>query len=306
MRLCALLLFVPAVASAQPQDRIARTHFESGRSYYDQGRYAEALHEFQEAYRLASPDRKPIMLYNIGQTQERLGRLPEAIAALRQYLDENPDADDRPQVETRIENLQVRVDATRIALRANEDGASVLVDGAAVGTTPLAEAIRVTPGAHELRVEKEGFRAFSLRVTVPVGEEVAAEATLVSEAAPASGQPATAAPAASEGPRLYTWVAAGVAGAAAIAGGAFGFLALGRRDDANAEATGDRPTYDDARSSAETFALVADVSFGVAVVAAGTAIVLFTVEPGWGEDAQAAVAPVLRADGGGVSFAGRF
>jgi len=299
----AALVALPASALAQPQDRLARTHFDSGRSYYDQARYEEALHEFEEAYRLASPERKPLMLFNIGQTQERIGHLTDAMQSFRQYLEEAPDAEDRDAVETRIRTLQGRLDATRIAVTASEAGASVLVDGARVGETPL-EAVKVTPGAHEIRVEKDGFHPFALRVTVPVGEEVAAEANLVSEAGPA---PAPSAPAeAAQGPRVYTWIAAAVAGAAIVGGSVLGVLALGSRDDANAEIRGDRATYDDARSSAEDLALFADVAFIVGGAAAAATVLLFVIEPGWGESEDTAMAPLFVADGGGLSVAGRF
>ncbi len=306
-----MLSAVPASALAQPQDRQARTHFESGRSYYEQGRYDAALSEFQEAYRLASAERKPIMLFNIGQTQERLGHLPEAIASFRQYLSEFPQAEDRATVETRVQGLQDRLDATRIVVTANEDGASVLVDGAAVGTTPLAEPVRVTPGPHEIRVEKEGFRPFTLRVTVPVGEEVSAEADLASESAaapPDDGAGATSPdPAPEEGGRFYTWIAAGLAGVAVAGGSVLGVLALGERDDANAAATGSSRAYDDAKSGAESMALFADVSFGVAVLAGGAAAALFFLEPGWGEsETQANLVPVFTADATGLVATGRF
>jgi tetratricopeptide (TPR) repeat protein len=304
MRCVRLLAFVgvlaPAIALAEPPDRQARLHFESGRSYYEQGRYDEALHEFEEAYRLASPASQPIMLFNVAQTQERIGRLSEAIDSFRRYLEASPRADDRAAIESRIQNLQSRLDATRIAITSSETGASVLVDGTAIGTTPLAESVRVTPGVHEIRVEKDGFHAFSLRVTVPVGEEVEAEANLVSEA-----EPDVAAPAAVPGPRVYTWVAAGIAGAALVGGTVLGLLALSSRDDANGLAHGERAAYDDARSSAESLALFSDVAFGVAAAAGVTAVVLFVIEPGWGES-EVAIAPTALAGGSGLSLTGAF
>src|SRR6185503_10468568 len=116
-----------------------RTHYEAGSSYYQQGRYADALREFEEAYRLSSAARKPALLYNIGQAHERLNRLADAIDAFRRYLEASPGADDAEVVRERINTLQARLEGTAITLQVSEAGAHVLVDGEDRGTTPLAE-----------------------------------------------------------------------------------------------------------------------------------------------------------------------
>ncbi|HKP64334.1 MAG TPA: hypothetical protein VJV78_46675, partial [Polyangiales bacterium] len=88
---------------AQSDDARARTHFEAGRSYYDQARYAEAVREFQASYDL-SPH--PELLLNISQAQERALNYDAAIAAAQLYLTADPKAQDRKTVEDRIANLQ--------------------------------------------------------------------------------------------------------------------------------------------------------------------------------------------------------
>src|SRR5207344_535884 len=57
-------------------DQQARTHFELGRGAYDEGRYRDAWAEFREAYRLSQ---RPELLFNIGQTADRLGEDTDAL-----------------------------------------------------------------------------------------------------------------------------------------------------------------------------------------------------------------------------------
>jgi tetratricopeptide (TPR) repeat protein len=94
-----------------PNDDRARTHFQSGRLYFAEGAYERALQEFENAYRL-SP--RPVMLLNLANTNERLGRPGAAAAHLRTYLEQTPDAPDRDTILRRIENLsaqQAQMDA---------------------------------------------------------------------------------------------------------------------------------------------------------------------------------------------------
>lgn len=316
----ALCIWSPE-AYSQSQDALARAHFSAGSSYYEQGRYEEALHEFEEATRLASDRTRPLMIFNLGQTQERLGHLTDAIASFQAYRDSlAPGAADRALVEERIRNVQARLDATAIVLTVSEAGARVLVDGEERGTTPLAGPLRVTPGAHEIRVEREGFQPLSIRVSVEPGQRLETEATLVAIPPPPEPAPVPPPPPPRQRPsrpapppeppgRLYTWIAAGVAGAAAVGGGVLGVLALGERDAADEAASQrDRDTYDQSKSSAEDFSLFADIAFGAAVLGAGAAVILYFVE---GDAPRAttretAATPLVLPDGGGVAVTGWF
>ncbi|MBI2893843.1 MAG: tetratricopeptide repeat protein [Deltaproteobacteria bacterium] len=318
--LWALFLSSPG-AFGQAQDALARAHFSAGSSYYEQGRYEEALHEFEEASRLASERTRPLMIFNLGQAQERLGRLTEAIASFRAYLDAQTNAADRALIEERIRNIQARLDATAISLTVSEPGARVIVDDAERGITPLAEALRVSPGAHEIRVEREGFQPLSIRVSVEPGQRLETEARLVALPVPPAPAPdpvaATPAPAprprprsappAERGGRLYTWIAAGVAGAAAVGGGVLGVLALSERDAADdAARERERDAYDESKSSAEDLSLFADVAFGVAVLGAAAAVTLFFVESGAPRAGETAAAPLVLPGGGGAVVSGWF
>ncbi len=101
------LLWVAPVQAQTPDDDMARTHFQSGRLYFDRGEYEAALHDFEAAYELSH--RTPL-LYNLYVTLENLGRFSEAAERLERYLAEDTalDAETRANYESRLANLRVR------------------------------------------------------------------------------------------------------------------------------------------------------------------------------------------------------
>jgi tetratricopeptide (TPR) repeat protein len=97
----------PAKGALPPADDLeaAKAHFAAGSAYYDQANYADAVKEFNEAYRLSH---RTDLLYNIAVCYERLSDFDDAIGALRKYLEDKPDAPDRVTIQTRIANLERR------------------------------------------------------------------------------------------------------------------------------------------------------------------------------------------------------
>lgn len=93
----------PAGDAADSNDQRARAHFERGRDAYKDGRYRDAWAEFHEAYALS---KRPELLFNIGQTADRLGRDSDAIKAFELYLRKLPDAANRRDVENRLRALR--------------------------------------------------------------------------------------------------------------------------------------------------------------------------------------------------------
>ena len=101
-------------APSQGADDEARSLFHAGESAFAEGRYEVALEHFQAAYDL-SP--RPELLFNIGNTADRLRREQDALDAYRRYLEARPDAENRAQVEARIEIIE-----NAIAERENGEG----------------------------------------------------------------------------------------------------------------------------------------------------------------------------------------
>jgi hypothetical protein len=91
---------------AAERDEQARSAFQDGRIAYEDGRYRDAWGHFHRSYNLSQ---RPELLYNIGQTADRLGQDADALKAFRLYLQRLPDAANRREVENRVKALEERV-----------------------------------------------------------------------------------------------------------------------------------------------------------------------------------------------------
>jgi hypothetical protein len=93
-------------ASAGP-DEDARKHFDAGESYFRASDYDGALREFRMAYTLS---KRPLILLNLANVYERMGKLPETVDMLKRYLEEDKSTKERTTIELRLQNLQKRID----------------------------------------------------------------------------------------------------------------------------------------------------------------------------------------------------
>ena len=87
--------------------KLARQHFEAGSKLYDLGKFADAAHEYEEAYKAKSD---PALLFNIGQAYRAANKPDDALLAYKAYLRNAPDAPNRAEVETHILKLQKTID----------------------------------------------------------------------------------------------------------------------------------------------------------------------------------------------------
>src|SRR5207244_12288643 len=101
--LVVLVVSMIPLARASAQAPVsAATHAERGRHFYEQRRYDEAIHEFDEAYKL---DSEPVYLYNIAQAHRLAGHSREAISSYELYLSRMPNPPNRAEIERRIAEL---------------------------------------------------------------------------------------------------------------------------------------------------------------------------------------------------------
>lgn len=116
LSLDAAAVHAQAAGSATPdvsdRDQQARLRFEQGRAAYGDGRYRDAWAHFHEAYQLSG---RPELLFNIGQTADRLGQEGDAVKAFTMYLQRLPDAPNRRDVENRVRALRERIALTQQA-----------------------------------------------------------------------------------------------------------------------------------------------------------------------------------------------
>lgn len=98
-----LLLLVPGLALADARVE-ARKRFRAGMGLIADGRYDDGIAQLLEAYSIKP---HPSVLFNVARAYESSGRLAEAVAYYRRYLDTRPP--DAPQVRPLLAKLEARL-----------------------------------------------------------------------------------------------------------------------------------------------------------------------------------------------------
>jgi tetratricopeptide (TPR) repeat protein len=197
-----LLSLAPAVlAQTDRADRL----FEEGRRLMQRGEFAAACQRLGESHRL---DPAPGTLVNLADCYEQLGRLADALIALREALALLKSWDGRvPLIKKQISELERRVPRLTIALAkdAPED-TRVERNGVTLGTASLGVAEQVNPGVVVIEAAASGHQPRRFELTLRAGEsraiEVAPGAAEVGDAR--SDQPANESPAAEARSRAGT------------------------------------------------------------------------------------------------------
>lgn len=98
----------PAAAPANDDATMAQAkqHFEAGRSAYNAGDYAGSIREFKQAEALRP---SPVLDYNIGLANEKLGKRRVAVKYYRHYLELQPNAPNKDEVQGRITSLEAAI-----------------------------------------------------------------------------------------------------------------------------------------------------------------------------------------------------
>jgi tetratricopeptide (TPR) repeat protein len=273
-------LVVANVARAEARDPAAADAlFRDARAAMQRGDYPTACAKLEESQRL---DPAPGTLLNLAECEEKRGRLATAWEDYQGALDTLGSNDERVALATqraaalfpRLPKLVVRVAPGAPA------AARVKRDGVELGAASLGTELPVNPGRHEIVVVAPGRRARSYGVDATEGR--AASITVdVGEPDPAAAVPAE--PGAGGRPRgnpTLGYVALGVGGAALLAGGVTGVLALGRArvadEHCDAAHTCD-PTGLDANRDGKTFSTLSTVLFATsALLVAGGLVWIFT------------------------------
>lgn len=131
-------------ADKKEADRKARELFEQGRAAFKDGKYRDAWEHFRDAYLLS---KRPELLYNVGQSADRMRMDSEALAAFKLYLQRLPNAENRKEVQARISFLEKQVkrdgnaEQSPTTLDDSTDGAPAADMGGGDGTTQSPESL---------------------------------------------------------------------------------------------------------------------------------------------------------------------
>ncbi|MCC7536438.1 MAG: PEGA domain-containing protein [Deltaproteobacteria bacterium] len=216
----------PPDSSATPADAPRTTDpaeaaFRSGVEAFDAGDYEAALARFRASYRLRAA---PAVLYNIAVAERMIGRAALACRDLRRYLRDVEGLPSERRTAVERERSQICREVAELSLRIAPGGASVVVDGRPIGSSPMTEPMVLEPGEHDVVVSREGYAverrelrlARGSRETLTVRLRRAPDSSRISVSG-TSSRPDTPAGGSSvlESPWLWTALGVVVVGAAA-------------------------------------------------------------------------------------------
>ncbi len=322
---------------AQGTPAQAAQHKSAGEAKFKAGDFAAALVEFQAADAIEPTAR---LARYIAICHDNLNQYQDAVAAYERFLAAVPPnmASQESPIRNRV--AMIRSTPATIQFESSPTGARIVVDGAQPGLIAPASA-KVAGGKHTVDALLEGYPTQtrtidvgfatnnSMRVDFPAPAAAAtvpaaatAQAQAAGSAAPGAAAGATAATAPADAKSCDTcqhapnpaWWTGGIAVASAGVGTAFGVLALQERARFRSGPTEARA------NAAETYALVADIAFGTAIVFGVTSAVLWyrtargeTIEGDCPDKKAPAplakrlmVAPLVTAHGGGGSVGLQF
>ncbi len=290
-----LILVVAQTGYAESRDEQARMQFDQGRDLFNRGRYEQAAVALERAYELR-PSYK--ILYYIGWAEVENEEYARALDAFTKYLDQGGDqipAQRAREVSSEMEDLRSLVGMVEI--ECGIDGATVMVDGERRGVTPLGAAVIVDLGKHDVVIKKGVEELHRELVRVAGGQRIIVHVQ-------------TDLPLEESGPtRVWTWVAFGLGGAAAVTAAITGSVALSQASDVKNECDGNlcpAEYKDDARRVERlSWATNGLVVVAAAGVVAGTLLYFF--EPDSLDDSiSGRLVPVIAPGSGGIMLKGKF
>lgn len=309
---------------ASPRDAAAAA-FHRGVELQKAGALADALAQFEQAYRLSPA--YPV-LYYIGAASADLQRWARARQAFELYL-ELGSAELAPEriAEVRVHLEELNKHTATLTLSLNVPGAEIHVDGAKLEPTKISGLILET-GEHVVRVSKQGFQPLEQTVEASTGENlhlVVPLSPLVAEDGLPLGDPSLAAGAV--GPKtarmppasdaslqlepsgVPLWLPWTITGALAVSWATTAALAVQARHDRDAIEKPGVPVerIDDARHLHRTLAVVSDVLLASTLASAGiSAYLTWWSEPPPRPSAKAAAPRQRSSRGLSLGVSGNF
>jgi hypothetical protein len=271
-------LAIPALADEQPDAGELKRQGDAAMASLH---YREALAAYDKAYAI---NHDPAILYNRARADQGLGDYPAALDAIEEFVRAAGDDLKRrvPKLADLVADIQSHV--ALVLVNCAVDGATVFIDGKAVGKTPLAAPVRVAAGSVAIAVEARAHTTFRQDVTAPGGKITTINATLAAEAGDKSQPPIIVVPEHTEryvpaGWRVAAFTMGGLGIAGLAAGGVFGGLVASKTSTTNCVAKVCNPAGWQEISDAKTFATISTVSFVAGGVLVAGAAVLFIVAP---------------------------
>jgi tetratricopeptide (TPR) repeat protein len=156
----------PAASAASSQVSVqAQDRFAEGVAAYEQSRFADAVALFREADRLAP---SPLLSLNVARVYERMRDDRSALGAYREYLRRLPEAEDRAEVQGRVDELELTLEqlgVQQLSVLSTPAGAALVIDGQPRGVTPWTG--ELAPGSHQLVLSSSGHQDAARDIELP-------------------------------------------------------------------------------------------------------------------------------------------
>lgn len=155
----------------------AKQHFEAGVKLYQSKLYREALAEFLAARKFAPRSSIQQSIAQCYRDLKDFASAYRAYAELQQTYGASMDKALSAKVSRALDDLKMLTGT--VAVQIQVPGASVEIDGNVVGTTPVADPIRLNLGQHDIRVTHPGFEVLERRFELNGGDQVVIKGPLV-------------------------------------------------------------------------------------------------------------------------------
>jgi tetratricopeptide (TPR) repeat protein len=172
---------------AQRRD-LAKAKYGQGVEAYRAERYADAVRLFLEADAI---EPSAALSYNIARAYEKLADDAQTLRWYRNYLRLNPEAPNAADVQQFVRSLSealAKKGIQQLSVLSTPSGATVAIDGNALGVTPLT--VELPPGAHSALLTLRGFSDAQVRFTLAASTPIDLPVQL--QPAPAEAAPLAA------------------------------------------------------------------------------------------------------------------
>lgn len=322
------VLAVASTAGAEDTKARAQKLFGQGVEAMEKGDSATGCAKLRESLDLFAVTNT---LFLVAQCDEQEGKLGTALSHWQRGL-ALLDAKDKRVLKAKeqMAALEPKVPRIRVIVPPGQASTTVSLDGQELSAGALEAPLLVDPGKHTLVFRAPGAEVRSREVVLAPGERTEVVATAGPPVQPqpqppeqpqqpaqsTSQQPPEPEPQPPQQPsgsglRMGGFVALGIGGAALIAAGITGGLALARRSDAikNCPEVGGAPTcpasYKDQLSKDKALVVGNTVAWSVGIAGAATGAVLLLLSPrGGAKRSGVTPAPLVVAGGVGLSLTG--
>jgi PEGA domain/Tetratricopeptide repeat len=159
------------------EQKAADRHFKSGVALFKEGKFKEALAEFERAYEIAP---HPLVLYNIAGCHRELSSYGEAIRFYERFLEEGKGKVPPARLnaaQTELDAILARIARITVVIQ-GPPYATLILDGNPLGTMPVPMPLVLSPGEHKLVAKADGHKDAERTLRVASGDEAEISLTL--------------------------------------------------------------------------------------------------------------------------------